>query len=81
MKIEWSDKDQRLAIREGWALFNGGEIQADDETGVLACDRHAIEFVMFHALKGSKRHIRALCIHAQWQGDSLAVAESRLSSF
>jgi hypothetical protein len=47
MQINW------FAQHEGWGIFNGGEIQRDDELNVFASDDDAIDFVRRLAEAGS----------------------------
>ena len=62
--------DNEQAIKEGWALFNDGELQRLDqpaahgeglpEDPVFTTDRQAVEFVLDKALAGSRYHQDAI---------------------
>jgi hypothetical protein len=53
-----------FAQHEGWGLFNGGEIQRDDELNIFANDIEAIEHVRRLSEAGSVLHKVALELHA-----------------
>lgn len=53
--------DQKQAFEEGWGVFNDGEIQRNDEAGLLAGDDAAVKLVAHRALiEGSPYHLEAL---------------------
>lgn len=70
----WLPSDNRLAEKEGWAVFDcyGGlqEIEADNDSrrfkrkGIYRDDL-AVKHVCKRALAGSRLHIRALVVHSQ----------------
>lgn len=53
------------AIREGWGLFNGNEIQRDDESAKFRSDAEALAYVKRRAAKGSAYHRSALALCVQ----------------
>lgn len=59
----WTKADTFTALSEGWMVFNGCEIQRDDETGLFATDDDAIEHVRRLAAEGSHTHMLAIDIH------------------
>jgi hypothetical protein len=48
---------------EGWAIFNGDEIQRLDGAGVFGSDEAAVEFVFKRAIGGSRYHADAIRLH------------------
>ena len=56
-RINW------FAESEGWAVFNGNEIQRDDALDKFASDDEAIAFVQRLADLGSQLHLSALDLH------------------
>lgn len=54
-----------FAESEGWAIFNGDEIQRDDEMSVFADDDAAIRWVTEMAERGSSLHRTALDLTAK----------------
>lgn len=59
----WTTDDMEAACKEGWGLFNGGEIQRLDEEGILEDDDAALTLVMLKAKEGSSTHKKALKLH------------------
>jgi hypothetical protein len=55
-----------FAQHEGWGVFNGGEIQRDDEMGYFDSDDEAVEHVKRLAEGGSMLHQVALAQHVAW---------------
>jgi hypothetical protein len=52
-----------FAESEGWAIFNGNQIQRDDELAKFETDEDAIAFVQRLADLGSQLHLSALDLH------------------
>lgn len=60
--VEWMTDDNAAALAEGWAIFNGNEIQRDDEVGTFDTDADALNHVKARAAEGSALHRKALAI-------------------
>jgi hypothetical protein len=72
--------DNARSNREGWALFNDGELQRLDEGPIFRnnqdfghplfeSDARAIEYVKWRADLGSTYHKRAYALHCKWQAN------------
>ena len=59
------DRINSVCFAEGWALFNDGDIQKDDEAGIFLTDADAIDHIKRLADAGSAPHKRALIIDSQ----------------
>ena len=67
-KIKWTATDSRMAVKQGWDLFDCGErfeierIDSPDDRdeSIFESDDDAVAFVINEALKGNKRAIKAL---------------------
>lgn len=59
----WTPAHQALAEAEGWAIFNGDEIQRDDEIDAFESDEAAETHVRTLAGLGSRLHQLAISIH------------------
>lgn len=57
------NKINQFAEKEGWAIFNGCEIQRDDELKFFVNDDAAIAHVRTLADRGSYLHATALTYH------------------
>lgn len=59
----WTRAHCRAACAQGWCVFNGHEIQRDDQADVFSSDRAAVAYVKRQARRGRPEAIRALELH------------------